>query len=59
VSYSKAAIVLKGNKHTVLRAEAHKILDDHDRRDDFHKLIGTAMHRDAYDGGSLGIGFSF
>jgi len=59
VSYAKAALVLKGNKHTVLRAEAHKILDDHDRRDDFHKLIGTAMHRDAYDGGSLGIGFTF
>jgi hypothetical protein len=59
VSYAKAALVLKGSKHTVLRAEAHKILDDHDRRDDFHKLIGTAMHRDAYDGGSLGIGFSF
>ncbi len=59
VSYGKAALLLKGSKHSVLRLEAHKILDDHDRRDDFHKLIGTAMHREAYDGGSLGIGFMF
>ncbi len=59
VSYGKAALLLKGNKHSVLRLEVHKILDDHDRRDDFHKLIGTAMHREAYDGGSLGIGFMF
>jgi hypothetical protein len=59
VTYAKAAVVLKGNKHTVLRLEAHKILEDHDRRDEFHKLIGSAMHRDAYDGGSLGIGFEF
>jgi hypothetical protein len=59
VSYGKATVVLKGSKHSVLRLEVHKILDDHDRREDFHKLIGTAMHREAYDGGSLGIGFSF
>jgi hypothetical protein len=59
ISYGKATLVLKGSKHSVLRFEVHKLLDDHDRRDDFHKLIGTAMHREAYDGGSLGIGFSF
>lgn len=59
LSYAKAALTLQGKNHTVLRAEAHKILDDHERRDDFHKLIGSAMHRDAYDGGSLGIGFAF
>jgi hypothetical protein len=59
VNYGKATLVLKGSKHSVLRLEAHKIVDDHNRRDDFHKLIGTAMHREAYDGGSLGIGFSF
>jgi hypothetical protein len=59
VSYGKATLLLKGGKHSVLRFEMHKLLDDHDRREDFHKLIGTAMHREAYDGGSLGIGFSF
>lgn len=59
VSYGKAALLLKGSKHSILRLEVHKVLEDHDRRDDFHKLIGTAMHREAYDGGSLGIGFSF
>lgn len=59
VSYGKAAVLLKGSKNSILRLEVHKVLDDHDRRDDFQKLIGTAMHREAYDGGSLGIGFTF
>ncbi|HYX33867.1 MAG TPA: hypothetical protein VE954_12195 [Oligoflexus sp.] len=59
VTYAKAAVVLKGNKHSMLRLEAHKVLEDHGRREEFHKLIGSAMHRDAYDGGSLGIGFEF
>lgn len=59
VSYAKAGLVLRGSKKSILRLEAHKVLDDHDRRTDFHKLIGSAMHRDAIDGGSLGIGFEF
>lgn len=59
VTYGKSAILLKGNKHTVLRFEVHKLLAGQQWREDFHKLIGTDMHRDAYDGGSLGIGFSF
>ena len=59
ISYSKAALLFKGSKHSVLRLEVHKILDDQNQRDNFQKLIGTAVQRDAYDGGSLGIGFSF
>ncbi|WP_141734490.1 hypothetical protein [Oligoflexus tunisiensis] len=59
VTYGKAALVLKGGNNTLLRLEAHKVLQDHNRRSDFHKLIGSAIHRDAYDGGSLGIGFAF
>ncbi len=59
INYGKLSVQIKGSHEMILRMEAHKILSKLNRRGDFQKLIGNAIHREAYDGGSLGIGISF
>ncbi|MCX6132089.1 MAG: hypothetical protein NTX25_23915 [Proteobacteria bacterium] len=59
ISYASIGLTFLGQKNTAIRLEWHDFIEDHDSQKKFHKLIGSALHRDAFHGGLLALGVEF
>ncbi len=59
VSYGKVTLQLTTAQKALLIAEWHQFIDDQGDRLLFRKLSGSILHRDAFQGGLLALGFEF